>query len=153
MVVAAAVAAVALAAVGVSALLYLRPRPASDCAIVNDMIKYSKSENQRMRELIPVSTDDPQKVVDAFQTREKRMHQYADSIRDAGLRQKAYAVVNLDDQMLNVWQKTIPGQSPANAASDGSTPSQDLRRAYAKYAPAREKAAEELQAACPVSSQ
>lgn len=36
-------------------------RPRSDCATVNEMIKYSKSENERMRNLIPVGIDDPQK--------------------------------------------------------------------------------------------
>jgi hypothetical protein len=119
--------------------------------VVNDMLNYSKSENDRMRKLIPVSADDPQKVVDAFQNREDRMHHYVDSISDAGLRQKAHALVNLDDQMLIVWQRTIPGQSPSNAQSDSATSSQDLRNAYAKYSPQRQKAAEALQAACPVS--
>jgi carboxylesterase type B len=148
MVVAAAVALVVVG--GTSIWLVLRPKQ-SDCAVVNDMLDYSKSENDRMRKLIPVSADDPQKVVDAYQNREDRMHHYVDSIRDAGLRQKAYALVNLDDQMLNVWRGTIPDQSPSNAASDSATSSQDLRSAYAKYSPQRQKAAEALQAACPVS--
>ncbi|MBO0884850.1 MAG: hypothetical protein J2P17_31865, partial [Mycobacterium sp.] len=64
-----ATAAVVLVVVaGISIWLVLRPTQ-SDCAIVNDMLNYSKSENDRMRELIPVSTDDPQKVVDAYQNR------------------------------------------------------------------------------------
>jgi carboxylesterase type B len=148
MVVAAAVVLVVVG--GISIWLVLRPKQ-SDCAVVNDMLNYSKSENDRMRKLIPVSADDPQKVVDAYQNREDRMRHYADSIRDASLRQKAYALVDLDDQMLNVWRKTIPGQLPSNAESDSATSSQDLRSAYAKYSPQRQEAAEALQAACPVS--
>lgn len=146
-----AAAAVVLVVVGgISLWLVLRPKQ-SDCAIVHDMLNYSKSENDRMRQLIPVSTDDPQKVVDAYQNRENRMHHYADSIRDARLRQKADALVNLDDQMLDLWRKTIPGQSLSNAESDSAASSQALRSAYAKYSPQRQKVAEALQAACPVS--
>lgn len=139
---AAAVAAVALTAVGVSAWLYLKPRPTSDCAIVNDMITYSKSENQRMRDLIPNSVDDPQQLVAAYQARETRMHQYAEQIHDPGLREKADAVVALDDKMLQAWRHTIPG------SDDGST-SQDFQRAYVDYAAQSQKAGQALQAACP----
>jgi hypothetical protein len=141
-VITAAAAAVVLAAAGVSAWLYLRPRPTSDCAIVNDMIKYSKSENEHMRQLIPNSIDDPQKMIDAYQTREARMHQYAEQIHDPGLRAKADAVVNLDDKMLEAWRHTIPG------SNDGST-SQDFQRAYADYARQSQAAGQALQAACP----
>jgi hypothetical protein len=140
-----------LVAVGISVWLVLRPHK-SDCAIVHDMLSYSKSENDRMRDLIATSSDDPQKIIAAYQEREARMHQYADQIHDAGLREKADAVVNLDDRMLDVWRKTIPGQSPTNDGSGGSSASQDFQRAYADYAPQRQKAAETLQAACPVSS-
>ncbi len=139
-----------LSLVGISIWLVVRPKQ-SDCSIVDGMLSYSKSENDRMRQLIPVSTDDPQKLVDAFQTRENRMHGYADSIRDAGLRQKANALVNLDDQILYVWRKTIPGEPPSKTEQGSATPSQDLRSAYAEYSPKRQKAAEALQAACPVS--
>lgn len=62
--------------------LYLRPQPSSECAIVHDMISYSQSENQRMRELIPSAVDEPQKLVDAYQARETRMRQYASQIHD-----------------------------------------------------------------------
>lgn len=106
------------------------------------MIAYSKSENQKMRELIPSGVDDPQKLVDAYQARENRMHQYAAQIHDAGLREKADAVVNLDDKMLEVWRHTVPG------SNDGST-SQDFQRAYTDYARQSEQAGQALQAACP----
>jgi hypothetical protein len=106
------------------------------------MIAYSKSQNQKMRELIPTGVDDPQKLVDAYQAREKRMHQYAAQIHDAGLREKADAVVNLDDKMLEAWRHTVPG------SNDGST-SQDFQRAYTDYAQQSQQAGQALQAACP----
>jgi hypothetical protein len=137
-----AAGAVVLAAAGVSAWLLLRPRPTSDCAIVHDMINYSQSENQRMRELIPNAVDEPQKLVDAYQARETRMHQYAGQIHDPGLREKADAVVNLDDKMLQAWRHTVPG------SNDGST-SQDFQRAYTDYAQQSQQAGQALQAACP----
>jgi hypothetical protein len=146
-----AASALVLVAVGVSVWLVLRPHK-SDCAIVHDMLSYSKSENDRMRGLIATSSDDPQKMIAAYQEREARMHQYADQIHDAGLREKADAVVNLDDRMLDVWRKTIPGQSPTNAGAGGSSASQDFQRAYTDYAPQRQNAAATLQAACPVPS-
>jgi hypothetical protein len=74
------------------------PKQHNHCATVNDMLSYSKSENDRMHKLIPVCADDP----------------------------------------------------PSNAESDSGTSSQDLRSAYAKYSSQRQKAAEALQAACPV---
>lgn len=127
--------------------LYLRPSPSSDCAIVNDMIKYSKSENERMRNLIPASIDDPQQLVDAYQTRETHLRQYADQIHDPGLREKAYAVVNLDHKMLDEWRKTIPTQS--QNGSGNSSASQDFQRAYTDYAAQSQQAGQVLQAACP----
>jgi len=114
------------------------------------MIKYSKSENDRMRQLIPTGIDDPQKMIDAYQKRQARMHQYADQIHDPGLREKADTVVNLDDRMLEVWRQTIPGQS--QQGWDASSASQDFQRAYTNYAPQRQKAGQALQAACPKSS-
>ncbi|WP_254848351.1 hypothetical protein [Mycobacterium sp. SP-6446] len=111
------------------------------------MIKYSKSENERMRDLIPASIDDPQQLVDAYQTREAHLRQYADQIHDAGLREKAYAVVNLDHKMLDEWRKTIPAQS--QNGSGNSSASQDFRRAYADYAAQSQQAGQALQAACP----
>lgn len=144
---AAATAGLVLAIAAVSVWLYLRPSPPSDCATVNDMIKYSKSENARMHDLIPTSIDDPQKLVDAYQTRETRLRQYADQIHDPGLREKAYAVVNLDDKMLAVWRQTIPGQS--QNGSDSSSASQDFQRAYTDYAAQSQQAGQALQAACP----
>lgn len=112
------------------------------------MIKYSRSENERMRNLIPASIDDPQKLVNAYQTRETRMRQYADQIHDPGLHEKAYAVVDLDDKMLAVWRQTIPGQS--QSGSDGSSAaSQNFQRAYTDYAAQSQKAGQALQAACP----
>jgi hypothetical protein len=102
-----------LVAVGVSVWLVLRPHK-SDCAIVHDMLSYSKSENDRMRDLISSSSDDSRKMIAAYQEREARMHHYADQIHDASLREKADAVVDFDDRMLDVWRKTIPGQSPTN---------------------------------------
>ncbi|WP_293039845.1 hypothetical protein [Mycobacterium sp.] len=111
------------------------------------MIKYSKSENERMRDLIPASIDDPQKLVDAYQTRETRLRQYADQIRDTGLREKADAVVDLDDKMLDAWRQTIPGQP--QHGSNGSPASQDFQRAYTDYAAQSQKAGQALQAACP----
>jgi hypothetical protein len=138
----AAASAVIVAAAGVSAWLLLRPRPTPDCAVVGDMIAYSKSENQRMRDLIPAGVDDPQKLVDAYQARENRMHQYAAQIHDEGLREKADAVVNLDDKMLKAWRHTVPG------SNDGST-SQDFQRAYTDYAQQSQQAGQALQAACP----
>jgi uncharacterized protein involved in exopolysaccharide biosynthesis len=141
-VVVAAAGAVVVVAAGVSAWLFLRPQPTSDCAVVGDMIAYSKSENQRMRDLIPSAVDDPQKLVNAYQIRESRMHQYAQQIHDPGLREKAAAVVNLDDKMLQVWRHTVPG------SNDGST-SQDFQRAYTDYARQSQQAGQALQAACP----
>ncbi|MCA2244759.1 hypothetical protein JF781_20580 [Mycobacterium sp. WUMAC-067] len=132
---------------GVSAWLYLRPSPRSDCTTVNDMLKYSRSENARMRDLIPASIDDPQKLVDAYQARETRLRQYADQIHDPGLREKAYALVNLDDKMLAVWRQTIPGQS--QQGSDSSSASQNFQRAYTDYAAQTRQAGQALQAACP----
>jgi hypothetical protein len=137
---AAVAAAVAVAAAGLSARLYLRPST-PDCAIVNNMIMYSKSENQRMRDLIPNSIDDPQKLVAAYQTRESRMHQYAEQIHDAGLREKADTVVNLDDKMLEAWRHTVPG-------SNGGSTNQDFQRAYTDYARQSQEAGQALQAAC-----
>lgn len=87
-IIAAATAALVLAIAGVSVWLYLRPSPNSDCAVVNDMLKYSRSESARMRDLIPTSIDDPQKLVDAYQTRETRLRQYADQVHDPGLRER-----------------------------------------------------------------
>lgn len=150
---AAAAAALVLLAVGASVWLYLRPRPARDCAIVNDMIKYSKSENERIRNLIPTGVDDPQTLMDAYQTRQTRLRQYADRIHDAGLREKADAVVNLDDKMLDAWRQTIPGQSPqSQRGSDGpdrSSAGQDFQRTYTDYAAQSQEAGQALQAACP----
>lgn len=105
-----------------------------------------------MRNLIPTSIDDPQKLVAAYQAREARMHRFADQIRDTGLREKTYAVVNLDDRMLDAWLQTIPGQSPTKHSSDDTSASQDFQRAYTDYAAQRQKAGEALQAACPESS-
>ncbi|MGV0159880.1 hypothetical protein ACRU3B_10630 [Mycobacterium colombiense] len=133
---------------GVSVWLYLRPSPHSDCAVVNDMLKYSRSESARMRDLIPTSIDDPQKLVDAYQTRETRLRQYADQIHDPRLREKAYALVNLDDKMLAVWRQTIPGQSQ-NGSDDSSAASQNFQRAYTDYAAQSQQAGQALQAACP----
>lgn len=143
----AAAGVVTLIAVGIAIWLCLKPSPRSDCAIVNDMITYSKSENARMRDLIPTSIDDPQKLVDAYQTRETRLRQYADQIHDPGLREKAYTVVNLDDKMLDTWRQTIPGQS--QNGSDSASASQSFQRAYADYAAQSQKAGQALQAACP----
>lgn len=136
--IATAVASVLVVA-GVSVWFVLRPHK-PDCATVNDMLSYSKSENDRMRELIPTEVDDPQKLIDAYQERQARMHQYVNQIHDAGLREKAHTVVDLDDKILGVWLKTIPGKSDS---------SPDLKGAYMAYAPQRQKAAEALQAACP----
>ena len=144
-------AVLALVAIGVSVWLVQRPRT-PDCATVNEMLNYSQSENDRMRSLIPTNIDNPQKMIDAYQKREARMHQYAAQIHDNELREKAYAVVNLDDRMLDVWRQTILGQSPAKQRSDDSPGSQGFGRTYTDYAAQREKAAEALQAACPVSS-
>lgn len=144
---AAAAAILVLTIAGVSVWLYLRPSPNSDCAVVNDMLKYSRSESARMRDLIPTSIDDPQKLVDAYQTRETRLRQYADQIHDPGLREKAYALVNLDDKMLAVWRRTIPG--PSQNGSDDSSASQDFQRAYTDYAAQSQQAGQTLQAACP----
>jgi hypothetical protein len=105
-----------------------------------------------MRKLIPSSLDEPRKMDDAFQRREARMHHCVDQIHDAGLRENADAVVNLDDQMLDVWRKTIPDQSPEKDGSDGNTASKDLRSASAEHAPQRHKVAETMPAACTVSS-
>jgi hypothetical protein len=102
-----------------------------------------------MRKLIPSSLDETQKMVDAFQRREARMHHCVVQIHDAGLRENADAVVNLDDQMLDVWRKTIP---PEKDESDGNTASQDLQSAYAEYAPQRHKTAETMQPVWTVSS-
>lgn len=101
-----------------------------------------------MRNLIPTGIDDPQKLVDAYQTRETRLRQYADQIHDPGLREKAYAVVNLDDRMLAVWRQTIPGQSQ-NGSEDNSAASRDFQRAYIDYAAQSQQAGQALQAACP----
>lgn len=144
---AAAAVVVVLVAVGVSVWLYLRPSPRSDCATVNDMIKYSKSENAGMRDLIPNTIDDPQKLVDAYQIRETRLRQYADQIRDPGLREKAYAVVNIDHEMLAAWRETIPG-NPQHGP-DGSSANQDFQHAYTDYAEQSQAAGQALQAACP----
>lgn len=83
-----------------------------------------------------------------YQKREARMHQYANQIHAAELREKADAVVNLDDRMLDVWRKTIPSQPDSSAANASS---QDFERTYTDYATQREKAAEALQSACAVS--
>lgn len=133
---------------GVSVWLYLRPGPSSDCAVVNDMLKYSRSESARMRDLIPTSIDDPQKLVDAYQTRETRLRHYADQIRDPGLREKAYALVNLDDKMLAVWRQTIPGQSQ-NGSDDSAAASENFQHAYIDYAAQSQQVGQALQAACP----
>lgn len=101
-----------------------------------------------MRDLIPTSIDDPQKLVDAYQTREIRLRQYADQIHDPGLREKAYALVNLDDKMLAVWRQTIPGQSQ-NGSDDSSAASQNFQRAYTDYAAQSQKAGRALRSACP----
>lgn len=118
-------AALVLVAVGVSVWLVLRPHK-SDCAIVHDMLSYSKSENDRMRDLISSSSDDSQKMIAAYQEREARMHHYADQIHDASLREKADAVVDFDDRMLDVWRKTIPAKLPTNDGLDGSSASHTL---------------------------
>ncbi|RAV05357.1 hypothetical protein DQP57_22740 [Mycobacterium colombiense] len=136
-----------LVAVGAAVWLYLKPSPPSDCVIVNDMIKYSISENARMRDLIPNSIDDPQKLVDEYQTRETRLRQYADQIHDPALREKAHAVVNLDHQMLDVWRQTIPAQS--QNGSDNSSASQNFQRAYTDYSAQSQQAGQALQSACP----
>jgi hypothetical protein len=146
-----ATAAAVVLAAGVATWVMLRPHN-SDCATVHDMLAYSKSENDRMRTLIPASLDDPQKMVDAYQQREARMHHYADQIHDAGLREKADAVISLDDHMLEVWRSAIPGSTPSANHTAGDVASQDLRSAYASYGPQRQQAAETLQAACPSSS-
>lgn len=111
------------------------------------MIAYSKSENARMRDLIPTSIDEPQKLVDAYQTRETRLRQYADQIHNPGLREKAYVVVNLDDKMVRAWRQTIPGQS--QNGSDSSSASRDFEHAYTDYAAQSQQAGQALQAACP----
>lgn len=100
-----------------------------------------------MRDFIPASIDDPQKLVAAYQTRETRLRQYADQIHDTGLREKAYAVVNLDHAMLDVWRQTIPGES--QNGSDSSSASQNFQRAYTDYAAQSQQAGQALQAACP----
>jgi hypothetical protein len=138
-----------LVAVGAALWLYLRTSPPSDCATVNDMIKFSKAENARIHDLIPTGIEDPQKLVDAYQAREIRLRQYADEIRDPGLREKAYAVVNLDHQMVDLWRQTIPGQS--QNGSDGSSTGQDFKRAYTDYAAQSQQAGQALQAECPTS--
>lgn len=72
----------------------------------------------------------------------------ADQIRDPGLREKAYAAVNLDDKMLHVWRQTIPGQSQ-NGSDDSSAASQNFQRAYTDYAAQSRQAGQALQAARP----
>lgn len=101
-----------------------------------------------MRDLIPTGIDDPQKLVDAYQTRETRLRQYADQINDPGLREKAYALVNLDEKVLAVWRQTIPGQSQ-NGSDDSSASRQNFQRAYTDYATQSRQAGQALQAACP----
>lgn len=137
----------ALVAAGVVAWLIMRPRKA-DCATVNEMLSYSQAENERMRNLIPDSADDPQKLITAYQKREARMHDYANQIRAAELREKANAVVDLDDRMLDIWRKTIPSQPNSSA---GNASDNDFERSYADYAKQRGKAAEALQSACAAS--
>lgn len=100
-----------------------------------------------MRDLIPTSMDDPQKLVDAYQTRETRLRRYADQIRDSDLREKAYAVVNLDHKMFDAWRRTIPGQS--QNGSDSSSASQNFQRAYTDYAAQSQQAGWAIQEACP----
>lgn len=141
------VAVVVVVAGGMSVWWYLRPSARSDCAIVYDMIAYSKSDNARIRELIPASIDDPQKLVDAYQRRQTRLRQYAGHIRDSGLREKAYAVVDLEATVLDAWRRTIPGRQ----GSDSSSTSQAFQRAYTDYAAQSQKAGQALQAACPAS--
>ncbi|WP_231975766.1 hypothetical protein [Mycobacterium sp. E2462] len=148
MLTAAAAGVLVLAVAGLSVWLYLRPSPKPDCAVVNDMLKYSRAESARMRDLIPTGVEDPQKLVDAYQTRVIRLRQYADQIHDSGLREKAYAVINLDEGMLAVWRQTISGQLQ-NGSGDSSAASQDFQRAYIGYAAQTHKAGQALQAACP----
>lgn len=141
-------AAVVCVAAGIAAWLIMRPQK-SDCATVNDMLNYSQAENGRMRALIPDSTDDPQKLITAYQKREARMHDYANQVHAADLREKANAVVDLDDRMFDVWRKTIPSQPDSSA---GNASDKDFERSYASYAAQREKAAEALQqSACAVA--
>lgn len=144
-----AAAVLVLAIAGVSLWLYLRPSPNSDCATVNDMLKYSRSESARMRDLIPTSIDDPQKLVDAYQTRETHLRQYADQIHDPGLREKAYALVNLDDKILDMWRQTIPGQSQSGSGNS-SAASQNFQHAYMDYAAQSQEIGRTLEAACRV---
>lgn len=146
-VIAVTAAVLALAVAGIVMWLVVRPQK-SDCATVNEMLSYSKAENDRMRNLIPDHTDDPQKLIAAYQKREARMHNYVNRIHAADLREKAKAVVDLDDRMLDVWRKTIPSQTDSSA---GNASHEDFERTYTDYAKQREQAAEALQAACPVS--
>lgn len=144
----AAAVVLALAAAGGAVWLMMRPQK-SDCATVNEMLSYSQAENDRMRNLIPDSVDDPQKMITAYQKREARMHQYANQIHAADLREKANGVVDLDDRMLDVWRKTIPSQPDSSA---GNASDKDFERSYTDYATQRAKAAEALQqSACAVS--
>lgn len=142
---AAAAGVLMLVIAGVSVWLYFRPRPTSDCATVNDMLKYSRSESARIRDLIPTSIDDPQKLVAAYQTRETHLRQYADQIHDPGLREKAYALVNLEDKMLAVWRQTIPGQS--QNGSESRSASRNFQRAYTDYAAQSQQIGRALQGA------
>lgn len=73
--------------------------------------------------------------------------QYADQIRDPGLRETSYAVVDLGDRMLATWRQTIRGQSPQEA--DGSPVSQNFQRAYTGSATQSRQAGQAPQAACP----
>lgn len=112
------------------------------------MLDYPQAENDRMRNVIPDTIDDPQKMIAAYQKREARMHQSTDEIRAADLREKARTVVDLDDRMLDICRKTIPSQPDSSA---GNASSEDFERSYTNYATQRQTAAESLQAACPVS--
>lgn|GEM_PF-3840568 len=146
--IAAALVVLTLAAAGIAAWLIMRPQK-SDCATVNEMLSYSQAENDRMRNLIPDSTDDPQKLIAAYKKREARMHDYANQLHTADLREKANAVVDLDDRMLDVWRKTIPSQPDSSA---GNASDKDFERSYTDYATQREQDAEALQrSACAVS--
>jgi hypothetical protein len=42
------------------------------------------------------------------------MHDYADAIGNTGLREKAYAAVDVGDGMLDVWRQTMREPSPPN---------------------------------------
>jgi hypothetical protein len=117
------------------------------------MLKYSQSENDRIAALIPHAVNDRHRLLAAYEARSATMHHYADDISNTGLREKADAVVDLDDGVLDAWRQMIRESSPTNPGSDGSSAaSRRFLRTYTDSAARRHKAAQELQTACPESS-